>query len=220
MIVDVRRYTLKPGNLAPYLSAYGEQGYAAQTRHLGDALGWFVADVGPQNHVLHLWGYEGLGQMEERRAAMAGDPDWIAARDGFRGLFAHQETQLMTAVEGLAYTRSNETPGLLDVRCYTLHHGKLPAFVRFLREEASAIQARHWPDNLAYLQSYSGTQNRVIHMWGHADHAERLARRQALLSDPDWQTCLKTILPMMAHMETFTATPAPFWSRTTPPEMR
>jgi len=213
VIVDVRRYTLKPGRLAAYLERYGAAGYVVQARHLGPALGWFVADVGPQNHVVHLWGYESLGEMERRRAAMAEDPEWTAVRDDFAGLFAAQETRLMTAVSGLPYARSGETPGLVDIRLYTLHHGRLAELVRFLREEAAAVQARHWPDNVAYLSSLTGTQNQVMHVWGHADHAERLARRKALLADPDWQRCMGTLVPMMAHMETLTATPAPFWSR-------
>ena len=74
MIVDVRRYTLKPGHLAPYLSRYGAAGYPVQAQHLGPALGWFIADVGPQNHVLHIWGYDDSADMEARRAAMAARP--------------------------------------------------------------------------------------------------------------------------------------------------
>ena len=213
MIVDVRRYTLKPGQLAPYLKTYGESGYAAQTQNLGSALGWFVADVGPQNHVVHLWGYDSLAELERRRDALAVDRNWADVRDGFKGLFASQETRIMAQVPGLSYRRAEEKPGLVDIRLYTLHHGRLPAFETFLREEASAIQARHWPDNIAYLKSYAGQQNQIMHIWGHADHAQRLQRRQALLDDPDWQRCLKTILPMMAHMETLTAMPAPFWVR-------
>ena len=213
MIVDVRRYTLKPGHLGPYLARYGAAGYPAQTRHLGEALGWFVSDVGPQNHVLHLWGYRDAADMEARRATMAVDPDWDAVRKDFTGLFAAQETQVMTAIPGLPYTRSTAAPGLVDIRIYTLHHGTLGGFLDFLATRSAPVQARHWSDNIAYLASRTGHQNRIMHIWGHADHAERLARRQALLADPDWQDCMKTFLPMMADMQTFTAVPAPFWTR-------
>ena len=119
----------------------------------------------------------------------------------------------MTMVPDLPYTRAAETPGLVDIRIYTVHHGMMTDLLSFLREEAAEIQARHWPDNVAYLAGQSGRLNRVVHLWGHADHAERLARRKALLADPDWQRCLKTILPKLARMETLTGTPAPFWQR-------
>lgn len=213
MIVDVRRYTLKPGQLGPYLARYGAAGYAAQTRHLGEALGWFVADVGPQNHVLHLWGYTDAADMEARRGALAADADWIDVRNDFKGLFAAQETEVMTAIPGLPYTRSAKAPGLVDIRIYTLHHGELAAFLDVLATRSAPVQARHWTDNIAYLVSRTGRQNRIMHLWGYADHAERLTRRQALLADPDWQDCMKTFLPMMADMQTFTAVPAPFWTR-------
>lgn len=215
MIVDVRRYTLKPGQLATYLSRYGTDGYQAQSRHLGGALGWFVADVGPQNHVLHLWAYENATDMEARRGAMATDPEWVAVRSDFKGLFAEQDTEVMKVIPGLPYTRSAMVPGLVDVRLYTLHHGEMPAFLDLLATRSARVQTRHWPDNIAYLVSQTGKQNRILHLWGHADHAERLARRQALLADPDWQDCMKTFLPMMADMQTFTAIPAPFWTRKT-----
>lgn len=217
MIVDVRRYTLKPGHLAPYLSRYGAAGYAAQERHMGTALGWFIADVGPQNHVLHLWGYDDTKDMETRRAAMAQDPEWISVRQDFKGLFSSQETEVMRQIPDLPYTRSATAPGLVDVRCYTLHHGDMSAFLDILRTRSALVQARHWTDNITYLISQTGRQNRILHIWGHADHAERLARRQALLADPDWHDCMKAFLPMMADMQTFTATPAPFWTR---PERR
>lgn len=213
MIVDVRRYTLRPGQLAPYLALYGEGGYAAQARHLGPALGWFVSDVGPQNQVIHLWGYKDMADLDLRRRAMASDPEWAGIRDGMKGLFEDQETRLMSAVEGLPYIRSPAAPGLVDIRIYTLHHGVMPDFLAFLRTHAAPIQARHWPDNLAYLVSQTGPQNQVMHVWGHADHSERLARRARLLADPEWQDCLKSILPRVKRMETLTATPAPFWSR-------
>ena len=218
MIVELRRYTLKPGQLAPYLGAYGDRGYAIQRQHLGPALGWFVVDVGPQNQVVHLWTYESLAAMERQRPTMAADPDWLAIKRGMTGMFAAQETSLMAMVPDLNYASGVEVPRLVDIRTYTVRHGKLPALTRFLRDEASAIQARHWPDNIAYLASSVGALNRIVHIWGHDDHAERLARRQALLADPDWQRCLKTILPMLAGMTTMTAVPAPFWNR--PDSMR
>lgn len=215
MIVDFRRYTLKPGRLPGYLDGYGGAGYCAQIRHLGPALGWFAVDVGPQNQVAHLWRYDSLADMEARRNAMAADPDWLAARDGFKGQFAQQETEVMAVVDGLPYAASADTPGLVDIRRYTLHHGELPSLLSFLREQAAAIQARHWPDNLCYLSSLAGAQNQIVHIWGHPDHSTRLERRRALLADPDWRRCLETILPKVARMETMTATPTPFWSRMT-----
>ena len=213
MIVDVRRYTLKPGQLGSYLARYGSEGYAAQSRHLGQAVGWFVSDVGPQNHVVHLWEFDDVADMEARRTAMATDIAWIEVRKKFKGAFASQQTEIMKIVPGLPFLRAAVKPGLADIRIYTLHHGAMVDFLRVLRTGSALVQARHWTDNIAYLVSHTGQQNRIMHIWGHADHAERLARRQALLADPDWQDCMQSFLPMMVDMQTFTAVPAPFWTR-------
>lgn len=213
MIVECRHYTLKPGRLADYLEAYGDEGYALQARYLGEALGWFVVDVGPQNQVIHLWSYADMADMQRRRADMAADPQWVRLRERFAGIFHRQEAQILKPVDHLPFGRSDRTPGLVDIRSYTLAHGKTDAFLAFLRTRAAAVQSRHWPDNLAYLSVQVGGLNRVLHIWGHADHAERLRRRRALLSDPDWQDCLPTLLQMFEEMTTCTATPAPFWRR-------
>lgn len=216
MIVDVRRYTLKPGQLGSYLYNYGKDGYPVQKKHLGDALGWFINDVGPQNQVFHLWHFKDLADMEKRREKMASDPTWIEVRDRFKGIFEAQNTEIMKVIPNLPYTSSGSVPGLVDIRIYTLNHGELPNFIDFLSTRSSAIQARYWTDNIVYLMSHIGLQQTIMHIWGHADHSERLKRRGELLADPDWQDCMKIFLPMVSTMHTFTATPASFWSR--PPE--
>mgnify|MGYP001195219879 CR=1 FL=1 len=213
MIVDVRRYTLKPGKLAPYLEQYGSLGYKTQSKHLGSALGWFISDVGPQNHVMHLWGYSEAADMERKRSSMASDPAWVEIRKNFKGLFAAQETEIMRVIPNLPFTSAANVPGLVDIRFYTLHHGQLQSFLDFLVTRSALIQARHWTDNIIYLVSQSGYQNRIMHIWGHSNHAERLSRRGSLLADPDWQDCMKTFLPMFEDMRTFTAIPATFWKR-------
>lgn len=213
MIVDLRQYTLRPGQLGPYLDRYGRDGYGLQTRHLGPALGWFVVDVGTQNQVIQLWRYRDAADLERRRAARASDPDWTAFRDGLKGLFARQETRHLLPVPGLALTSAQERPALVDIRTYILSHGELGRFLGLYRDHGAAVHRQYWPDSLGYFQSAVGLQNQVVHLWGHVDHAERLDRRRRLLDDPDWQAYLREVLPLFAEMANTTAVPAPFWRR-------
>ena len=214
-VVDMRRYRLWPGRLPEYLERYGSAGYRAQVAMLGPACGWFVTDVGAQNEVVHLWGYPSRGEMEKRRSRLAVDPAWTEVRDTFKGLFAAQETQLLAPVADLPLTTATRTPGLVDIRIYTLRHGELMRFIDLYRSRGAPIQWRHWPDSLGYFQVLSGPLNRIVHIWGHADHAERLQRRRALMANPQWRAYLADALPLFADMASSTATPAPFWQRET-----
>ncbi len=76
MIVEERDYRLKPGKLGLFVSTYEKYGLPLQVKHLGKFLGYFTTEIGELNHVVALWGYEGLDDRARRRAAMLADPQW------------------------------------------------------------------------------------------------------------------------------------------------
>ena len=80
MIVDIRTYTMVPGRLQRFLDLYEKEGLPVQVRHQGNPIGYFVTETGPNNQVVHLWAYKSAADREERRAALAKDPDWITYR--------------------------------------------------------------------------------------------------------------------------------------------
>ncbi|WPB85968.1 NIPSNAP family protein [Sediminicoccus rosea] len=76
MIVEERDYRLKPGKLGLFVSTYEKHGLPLQVKYLGKFLGYFTTEIGELNHVVALWGYEGLDDRARRRAAMLADPQW------------------------------------------------------------------------------------------------------------------------------------------------
>lgn len=76
MIVEERIYRIKPGRLADYLRLVREEGLAIQQPILGNLIGYFHTEIGPLNHVVHLWGYADLNDRTERRKRLAADPAW------------------------------------------------------------------------------------------------------------------------------------------------
>jgi hypothetical protein len=78
MLVDLRRYTIVPGQLKAYLAVYETYGLPVQRRHVGEPLGYFISEVGTLNQVVHLWGYQSAEDRQKRRAAMEVDPQWVA----------------------------------------------------------------------------------------------------------------------------------------------
>lgn len=76
MIIEERDYRIKPGKIGQFVSTYEKHGLPIQQELLGTFLGYFTTEVGELNHVVALWGYEGLDDRLVRRDRMAVDPRW------------------------------------------------------------------------------------------------------------------------------------------------
>ncbi|MBR0678925.1 NIPSNAP family protein [Roseomonas eburnea] len=76
MIVDHRTYDFHPGKMPAWIKAYEEIGLPVQKRLLGQLLMFAVTEIGPINQVVFMWLYEGFGDRDRRRTAMANDPQW------------------------------------------------------------------------------------------------------------------------------------------------
>lgn len=94
MIVDVRIYNIVPRKMGEYLKLFEQYGLPVQQRHLGDPLGYFVTEHGQLHQVVHMWGYESLADMEQKRAARNADPAWDDYMARTDGLVVSQENKL------------------------------------------------------------------------------------------------------------------------------
>jgi hypothetical protein len=78
MIVDLRTYTVKPFKMQAFLKLYEERGWPLQQKYLGTCLGYYTVTEGTLNTVVHMWRFDSQADREERRNAMAQDPEWQA----------------------------------------------------------------------------------------------------------------------------------------------
>ncbi|WP_019169963.1 NIPSNAP family protein [Pseudaminobacter salicylatoxidans] len=78
MIVEERIYRIRSGKLKEYLTLVREEGLKIQQPILGTLIAYFVSEIGPLNHVVHMWGYEDLADRTRRRQELADDPRWQA----------------------------------------------------------------------------------------------------------------------------------------------
>lgn len=78
MIIEKRTYTLHPGCVPEYLRLYEQEGLAIQEPILGNLIGYFSTEIGTQNEVMHLWGYDDFAARDRRRAELMANPDWQA----------------------------------------------------------------------------------------------------------------------------------------------
>ena len=94
-IVDLRTYTIRLRGMAEFLDVFDRLAMPVQLKYLGAPLGMFTSAVGPLNQVVHLWGFDDMGQFEARHAARDRDPDWPAYLQASAHLITAQENRLI-----------------------------------------------------------------------------------------------------------------------------
>ena len=95
MIIDHRTYRIQHGMNKTYINMFEEIGLPIQLRHLGNLLAYFETAIGPVNEVVHLWGYESLADMEQRRAKRDADPDWVFYKQKTAGMLEEQVNKIL-----------------------------------------------------------------------------------------------------------------------------
>ncbi len=95
MIIDHRTYTIAHGRNKEYLALFEAEGLPVQMEHLGNLIGYFTTAVGPVNEIVHLWGYESLADMEQRRKARDADPRWGEYKRKSAGMLVDQRNKIL-----------------------------------------------------------------------------------------------------------------------------
>ncbi len=99
LIIDLRTYTIRPRGMPEYLKLFEELALPIQLRHIGPPLGYYTAEIGALNQVVHLWGFDSLADMESRRAARNADPGWPTYLAASAGLVLAQENRIIRRVD-------------------------------------------------------------------------------------------------------------------------
>lgn len=100
---------------------------------------------------------------------------------------------------------------IIEHRTYTLHPGKVAAYIQHYQNEGMAIQLKYLPCPLGYYTSELGTLNQVIHIWGYESLDQRMTLRQHLKGDQNWPNYVSKILPLIINQESKILVPAPFF---------
>ncbi|HEX9462233.1 MAG TPA: NIPSNAP family protein [Alphaproteobacteria bacterium] len=215
MIIDLRTYTTKPGQLGAWLKLYEEQGWPLQQKYLKKCLGFYSVDIGVINRVVHVWEFPDAGERERMRGAMDQDPAWLAFRAQSPKYFITQENRLMKPVPFWPMKPAAEGPvGVVDKRTYYADPGKLGEFFKIYEAEGLALQVRHLGRCIGFYQSEIGPQHQIVHFWAYADIADRERRRAGMIADPAWQAYLAKSAPLFTHQEDEILKPVGFWKAT------
>ncbi|UFN47694.1 NIPSNAP family protein [Roseomonas sp. OT10] len=94
-LVDLRTYTIRLRRMGEFLEVFDRLAMPVQRRYLGRPLGIFTSAVGPLNQVVHLWGFDDMGEFQRKHAERDRDPDWPAYLKASADLILAQENRLI-----------------------------------------------------------------------------------------------------------------------------
>ena len=101
---------------------------------------------------------------------------------------------------------------IVDHRTYTLHPGKVKAFLEIYGRKGWPLQQQYLGDCIGwYVSTDIGPLNQVVHLWRYHDLNDRAARRARMQSDPLWAVFAEAAAPLIQHQENKILSAAPFY---------
>jgi len=188
-VVDLRTYRIRRGGMPLFLRLAETIVLPVMLRHIGPPLAYYVTDIGPQDEVMHLWGFDSLGDMEARRRARNLDPQWPQYAVASEGLIERQETRVVRRV---AFPVLDDAPApdaaktVVEFRITSIRRGTMVDFQRILLAIALPVQLRHLGAPVALYVSEIGPQNELIQLWAFDSLADLETRRAARDREPAW----------------------------------
>ncbi len=99
---------------------------------------------------------------------------------------------------------------LVEMRTYTFIPGAITKFMALYQEKGLEIQKNTLGHLVGYFTTEIGPLNQTVHLWGYDSLDDRQRRRGALAADPNWQSFLAEILPLLIRQDSQLLTPTSF----------
>ena len=122
MIIEMRTYTLKPGNIPTFEERFG--GALAIREKFSKLAAFWHTEVGPLNQVIHVWPYDSLDQRASVRAEASKAEGWPP---NTRELTLEQRSEIFLPAPFSPPLEPRQLGGIYEIRMYTYAPGTLPA---------------------------------------------------------------------------------------------
>ncbi len=96
MIVEMRSYRIRVGQVPAFIGLMDREGIAIERPILGHLIGFYSSDIGALNRVVHLWAYESFEAREKRRTQLSSSPEWQAFVPKVLPLIEEMENTILT----------------------------------------------------------------------------------------------------------------------------
>jgi L-rhamnose mutarotase len=235
MFIEHRTYSLKPGALSQYFTAFGARGFELHEK-MAPCLGWHYSEAGQLFQMVSLWRYDSFAQRLRRRAELYAMEEWRTLMASVQPFVNAVESRLVVPVRlwhgrgpsiGPVMPAGAKAPGdgataaldpssvppdvpFIEHRIYTLRPGSTHRYLELYGAEGFAIHETHAPC-VGFYATEAGALFQLVTMWEFSSFEERLERRAALNARRDWQERMAALSPMVDRIESKLLLPAPFW---------
>ena len=181
MIYEVRTYDLKPGAVPQ-----AEEAFAAALPHrekYSPIAAFWHTDIGPLNQIIHVWGYEDLGERTRIRAEAGTDPNWPPKITP--GNVVHANSEIWTPAPFMRPMGGDQALGTIyEMRTYTYEPGSIP---ELLTRWADSLPDREEISPLAAgMYTELGDLNRWMHIWPYESLSHRAEARAEASKLSNW----------------------------------
>jgi len=186
-LYELRTYSLRLEQVRAFLRGTEER-FHLRTKHSA-VLGYWTAELGGLNQVVHVWEYDSLAHRAAVRAKMAEDPEWAAQYVApiLNPAIVAQENLLMRPIDGTTVTKPT-TKGVSELQRYTLSGPERrwrPALQTFAARAAAA--AGPGSSLIGCFHSLVGPLNTSVLLWHHPTQDDLLAAAERLHRLPEYE---------------------------------
>ena len=179
MIIEVRTYQLKPGNVPEFEKRFGEALPAREKLSKLTAL-WHT-EVGPLNEVTHVWTYDNLDQRLEVRTAAIKAGVWPPPT---QDLVLSMQSEIFLPAPFSPALTPREVGPLFEIRSYTMAPGQIPGMID--RWAAKIDERVKLSPLVGAWYSELGGLNKWVHVWAYKDAGERQRIRGEAVARGIW----------------------------------
>lgn len=91
---------------------------------------------------------------------------------------------------------------IYEMRTYTFHQGKLPAYLDLARKVGRPVRGQNYGTNHGYWVAEFGSLNQVWHLWSYASLDERARLRDELAKNERWtKEYVPNVRPLLARQD-------------------
>lgn len=184
MLYEMRTYTLRMRSLSRVEDAF-EAAMDYRTS-ISPLWGFFHTEIGSLNTIIHIWAYRDLAHLEAVRKTLGSAPahDWPPP---VLDDIVSMESDLLQPAPFMDQSLEPRRLGpVFELRTYDLVPGSRP---KVLAKWEAKVQQRAAMSPLAGVWTslgVGGTQNRLYHLWGYQDLAQRESIRREAIQKGIW----------------------------------
>ncbi len=210
-VLELRTYHAAPGKLDALLTRFRDHTCQLFVKHRMCNVGYWVPAENPDNLLIYLMAYRGMGARDASWKAFLADPDWKKAQaasevdgklvdkvdqsfmtptdfsEGFAKIAPDRPKGITDPLEYVPAPAGNEH--LFEMRTYITTLDHLPNLHDRFRDHTIDLFEKHGITNLAYFQltpDQKGTDNTLIYFVAHKDRGAAKESWSAFSADPDW----------------------------------